>query len=68
MSFDELLFIAKGLITGWNKGKLEKKIKELAHVAIDGRVKIVELEEKIRLLEDQNRHLKGEKAKRQSLK
>lgn len=63
MSFDDLLFIAKGLVKGWNKGKLEKKMKELAHVAIDGRIKISELEEKNRNLEDEIRRLKGEKPK-----
>ncbi len=63
MSFDDLIFIAKGLVKGWNKSKLEKKMKELAHVAIDGRIKISELEEKIRQLDDENRRLKGEKPK-----
>jgi hypothetical protein len=63
MSIDDLLFLAKGMVTGWNKGKLENKIKELAHTAIDGRIKVAELEEKVRLLEDENRRLKGEKSK-----
>lgn len=63
MSFDDLLFLAKGLVKGWNKGKLEKKIKELAHVAIDGRIKIAELEEKNREQADEIRRLKGEKPK-----
>src|SRR5690349_12818448 len=65
MSFDDLLFLAKGFITGWNKNKLEKKVRELAHTAIDGRIKVAELEEKLRLLEDENRRLKGEKPKPQ---
>lgn len=63
MSFDDLLFLAKGFINGWNKGKLEKKVRELAHTAIDGRIKVAELEEKNRLLEDEIRRLKGEKPK-----
>ncbi len=63
MSIDDLLFLAKGLVTGWNKGKLENKIKELAHTAIDGRVKVAELEEKVSLLEDEIRRLKGERPK-----
>jgi hypothetical protein len=63
MSIDDLLLLAKGLVTGWNKGKLENKVRELAHTAIDGRIKVAELEEKVRLLEDENRRLKGEKPK-----
>ena len=63
MSIDDLLLLAKGLVTGWNKGKLENKVRELAHAAIDGRIKVAELEEKVRLLEDENRRLKGEKPK-----
>lgn len=63
MTFDDLLFLAKGLVTGWNKGKLEKKIVELASTAIDGRIKIAELEEKNRQQEDEIRRLKGEKPK-----
>jgi hypothetical protein len=30
MAFDDLIFLAKGLVKGWNKAKLEKKIQETA--------------------------------------
>lgn len=63
MAFDELILLAKGLITGWNKEKLVKKIKETAQDSLDARVKIAELEEKIRSQDDEIRRLKGEKAK-----
>jgi hypothetical protein len=63
MSFDELIFIAKGFLSDWNKAKLEKKIKELATITIDTRIKNTELEDKIKNLEDEIRRLKSEKAK-----
>lgn len=63
MAFDDLIFLAKGLIKGWNKGKLEKKIQETAIEALDNRIKNAELEEKVRHLEDEIRRLKGEKVK-----
>jgi hypothetical protein len=63
MAFDDLLLLAKGLIKGWNKEKLEKKIQETAIEALDNRIKNAELEDKIRSLEDEVRRLKGEKAK-----
>ena len=63
MAFDDLLLLAKGLIKGWNKEKLEKKIQETAIEALDNRIKNAELEDKVRNLEDEIRRLKGEKAK-----
>lgn len=63
MGFDELIFLAKGFVKGWNKDKLEKKIRELAVSTIDVKVKNAELEEKIAQLENENRILKGEKPK-----
>jgi FtsZ-binding cell division protein ZapB len=63
MGFDDLLFLAKGLVKGWNKEKLEKKIQETAIEALDNRIKVAELEEKNRHLEDEIRRLKGEKPK-----
>lgn len=63
MGFDDLLFLAKGLVKGWNKEKLEKKIQETAIDALDNRIKVAELEEKNRQLEDEIRRLKGEKPK-----
>ncbi len=65
MAFDELIFLAKGLIKGWNKAKLEKKIQETAQDALDNRIKVAELEEKLRDKDDEIRHLKGQKAKPQ---
>lgn len=65
MAFDELIFLAKGLIKGWNKAKLEKKIQETAQDALDARIKNAELEEKLRQKDDEIRRLKGEKAKPQ---
>lgn len=63
MSFDDLSFLAKGLVKGWNKEKLEEKLKTTALDALDSRIKNAELEEKNRLLEDEIRRLKGEKPK-----
>jgi uncharacterized small protein (DUF1192 family) len=63
MGFDDLIFLAKGLVKGWNKEKLEKKIQETAIEALDNRIKNAELEEKISGLEDEIRRLKGEKSK-----
>jgi hypothetical protein len=60
MGFDELLFLAKGLVKGWNKEKLKKKIQETAKDALDNRVKVAELEEILKQKEDEIRRLKGE--------
>ena len=63
MAFDDLLLLAKGLIKGWNKEKLEKKIQETAIEALDNRIKVSELEEILRQKDDEIRRLKGEKPK-----
>lgn len=65
MAFDELIFLARGLIKGWNKAKLEKKIQETAQEALDNRIKVAELEEKLKAQDDEIRRLKGEKSKPQ---
>jgi len=65
MSFDDLLFLAKGLVKGWNKEKLEEKLKTTAIEALDNKVKVAELEDKVSSLEDEIRRLKGEKIKPQ---
>jgi hypothetical protein len=43
MSIDDLIFLAKGLVKGWNKEKLEEKLKTTALDALDNRVKVAEL-------------------------
>lgn len=63
MAFDELLQLAKGLVTGWNKNKLEIKIKETAQLAVDKTIEVSRLEDKVCALEDEIRRLKGEKPK-----
>jgi uncharacterized small protein (DUF1192 family) len=63
MGFDDLVFLAKGLVKGWNKEKLEEKLKATALDALDKRVKVAELEDKVSNLEDEIRRLKGEKPK-----
>lgn len=65
MAFDELIFLAKGLIKGWNKAKLENKLKSTAIEALNNKIKVAELEEKIRQKDDEIRRLKGEKEKPQ---
>lgn len=65
MGFDDLIFLAKGLVKGWNNDKLAKKIQETAIEALDNRIKNAELEEKVSRLEDEIRRLKGEKSKPQ---
>ena len=63
MGFDELLFLAKGLVKGWNKEKLARQIQETAQDALDNRVKVAELEEILKQKENEIRRLKGEKPK-----
>ena len=63
MSIDDLIFLAKGLVKDWNKEKLKDKLKTTALDALDNRVKVAELEDKVSGLEDEIRRLKGEKTK-----
>lgn len=55
--------MAKGVLSNWNRAKLEKKLRETAETAIDGEIKIAQLKERNRQLEDQIRILIGEKPK-----
>ena len=63
MAFDEIKNLTRGFLKGWKKGKLKEKLVETAKILLDEKVKNAELEEKIRQLNDENRRLKGEKAK-----
>lgn len=63
MAIDELVRLTTGWIKGWKKGKLKEKLQETAGLALEARIKILELEEKNRQLIDENRRLKGEQAK-----
>ncbi len=61
MAIDDLVNLAKGLLDGWNNGKLKRTLRRTAQEALDSKVKVLELEEKLRSLENENRRLKGEK-------
>lgn len=63
MAIDDLLNLAKGFLDGWNNGRLKRTLKRTAQEALDARIKNLELEEKLRNLENENRRLKGEKPK-----
>jgi hypothetical protein len=63
MAIDDLVSLAKGILDGWNNGKLKRTLKRTAQEALDARIKNLELEEKLRQLENENRRLKGEKPK-----
>lgn len=63
MAFDELKNMAMGWINTWNKGKLQKKLKETAQHAVDLTIENSELEKKISDLIDENRRIKGEQSK-----
>lgn len=63
MAIDDLLNLAKGLLDGWNNGRLKRTLKQTAQVALDKSVEVAQLQEKIRDLENENRRLKGEKPK-----
>jgi hemolysin activation/secretion protein len=65
MAIDDLLSLAKGLLDGWNNGKLKRTLRRTAQEALDNKIKVIELEEKLRQQEDQIRRLKGEKPKPQ---
>jgi len=63
MAIDDLLKLTTEFLMGWKKGKLADSLKRTARVAADSKIKIIELEEKVRQLQDENRSLKGEKKK-----
>lgn len=63
MAIDDLLNLAKGLLDGWNNGKLKRTLRRTAQEALDARIKNAELEEKLRQKEDEIRRLRGEKPK-----
>lgn len=63
MAIDDLLSLAKGLLDGWNNGKLKRTLRRTAQEALDARIKNLELEEKLRQQENEIRRLKGEKSK-----
>src|SRR5690606_15114693 len=65
MAIDDLLNLAKGLLDGWNNGRLKRTLKRTAQEALDKTIKVAELEEKLRQKEDEIRRLKGEKPKPQ---
>lgn len=63
MAIDDLLNLAKGLLDGWNNGKLKRTLRRTAQEALDNKIKVLELEEKLKAKEDEVRRLKGEKPK-----
>jgi hypothetical protein len=63
MAIDDLLNLAKGLLDGWNNGRLKRTLKQTAQVALDRSIEVAELQEKLRQKEDEIRRLKGEKPK-----
>lgn len=63
MAIDDLLNLAKGLLDGWNNGRLKRKLRQTAQLALDKSIEVAQLEEKLRNLENENRRLKGEKSK-----
>lgn len=63
MALDDLKKLTTGFIKGWKKGKLKETLKETAEVAIEEKIKVLELEEKVGQLQDEIRRLKGEKKK-----
>lgn len=65
MAIDDLLNLAKGLLDGWNNGRLKRTLKQTAQIALDKSIENAELQEKLRQKEDEIRRLKGEKAKPQ---
>jgi uncharacterized small protein (DUF1192 family) len=63
MAIDDLFKLTTGFIKGWKKGKLKETLKETAKIAIDEKIKVSKLEEKLEALEDEIKRLKGEKGK-----
>ena len=63
MSFDEIKNLTKGFVKGWKKGKLKEKLVETAEVLLGEKIKVSQLEEKIRQMDDEIKRLKGEKGK-----
>jgi hypothetical protein len=63
MAIDDLLNLAKGLLEGWNNGRLKRTLKQTAQVALDKSIEVAELQKKLLDLENENRRLKGEKTK-----
>ena len=63
MGLDDLKKLTTGFIKGWKKGKLKETLQETAELAIDGKIKIAELEETIRQQKDEILRLKGEKGR-----
>ena len=63
MAIDDLLKLTTGFIKGWKKGKLKETLKETAKIAANEKIKVAELEEKNRQLQDEINRLKGEKSK-----
>lgn len=63
MLLDELRNIAAGLISYLDRSKLQRKLKDTARHALDESIKNIELEKKIKDLQDEVRRLKGEKPK-----
>ena len=60
MAIDDLLNLAKGVLDSWNNSRLKRTLKRTAQEALDNKIKVIELEEKLRQQEDQIRRLKGE--------
>ena len=63
MAVDDLWKLTTGFIKGWKKGKLKETLQETAKIAIDEKIKVSKLEEKLGQLEDEIKRLKGEKGK-----
>jgi hypothetical protein len=63
MAIDDLLNLAKGLLDGWNNGRLKRTLRRTAQEALDKSIEVAQLQEKLRQIEDEIRRLKGENPK-----
>ena len=63
MAFDDLKKLTTGFIKGWKRGKLKETLKDTAQIAMDEKIKVAQLEEKLRQMKDEINRLKGEKSR-----